>query len=551
MKRLASFLLLLGFLLGNASGVSAATLTLVDSGQPFYPLSTVTSESIWNYGTYEVVRTSIAKGFVGPVKFQEGLLVNDGNQTLYLRGGLAFEYPTFIDLTDPDFYTTPIGENGLAVLDHYDEVLSGGAYIGAFTYDYAAMYEWFSEDQSQAQYVESVRETIDAFDSLSGEFLQTFVDRLLSKAVEDQLKNKNIVSTDIVAFSETSDVFFVVVELTFKDGSSQLWYADEEDTLKVVTDSWIAKDGDLRGVHVTESGLIAFFRNHYYRVFNPKTGRTTDESAGGRLSWTVSSQKNLRIQDGTAVWLDPDKRLRFAGTGFGGILGEVREDEFAVVNDRLYLRTNGANHVVDLNNGTITNNIDLLVMDEFDGYQVGLIGDRIVYRHTKTGKDLTIGYGSRPMLSGANHVYWTGADGKFYHATIRPSLVKTSHVQAWKQAGSPVVYLVKDGWRFAIPDEATYFTWFDSWSRVVNAGSEIYSVPIGGSASMNIGSLVKLVGDDRVYMVTDWRRLQHMDNEAVVISDYGKTWATQLKQIGTAPAKHYTFGQPLSTVIHD
>ncbi|MEK7619936.1 MAG: hypothetical protein AAB413_01715 [Patescibacteria group bacterium] len=551
MKRLASSLLLLALFLGNAPGISAATLTLVDSGQPFYPLSAVTSEAVWNYGTHEVERTSIAKGFVGPVKFQDGLLVNDGSQTLYLRGGLAFEYPTFIDLTDPDFYTTPIEENGLAVLDHYGEVLSGGAYIGAFTYDYATMYEGLRGEESQAQYVESVREITDSFGSLAGDFLQTFVDRLLANAVQDQLKNTNIVSTDVVAFSQEGEQLVVVVQLTFKDGSSQLWYADDEDTLKVVTDSWIAKDGDLRGVHVMESGLIAFFRNHYYRIFNPKTGRTTDESSGGRLSWTVSEQKSLRIQDGTAVWLDPDGRLRFAGTGFVGIWGEVHENEFAVVNDRLYARTEGANHVVDLTNGTTTNNVDLLVMDEFDGFQVGLIGDRIVYRHTKTGKDLTIGYGSRPMLSGANHVYWTGADGKFYHATIRPSLVKTSQVQAWKQAGSPIVYLVKDGWRYAIPDETTYFTWFDSWSQVKTVGNEIYSVPIGGAASMNIGSLVKLVGDDRVYMVTDWRRLQHLDNEAVVISDYGKTWATQVKQIGTAPAKHYTFGQPFSTVVHE
>ncbi|MBI4435281.1 hypothetical protein HY630_01285 [Candidatus Uhrbacteria bacterium] len=557
MQRCISYLLLLALFLGNASGVSAATLTQVDYGQPFYPLSTVAAESVWNYTTYEVERTSIAKGFVGPVKFQDGLLVNDGDQTLYLRGGLAFAYPTFIDLSDPDFYTSSIDENGLAVLDHYEDLASGVGRLGAFTLDYAALYEGLRAEQpsdaapSQAQYIESVRDMMDTFGTLGATFLQTFVDRLLSETIDDQLKNKNIVSTNAVAVSEESDQFIVVIQITFKDGSSQLWYAKDEDTLKVVPDSWIAKDGDLRGVHITKSGLIAFFRNHYYRIFNPTSGRTTDESSGGRLSWTVSEKNHLRIHEGTAAWMDPEGRLRFSGTGIGGVLGEVRENEFAFVEDQLYLRTNEANHVVNLNTGAITNNIDLLVMDEFEQIQVGLMGHRIVYRNTKTGKDLTIGYGASPMLSGRHHVYWTGVDGKLYHATIRPGIIKSNHVEAWKQPGSPVVYLVRNGWRYAIPDETTYFTWFDSWSQVKTVGREIYDVPIGGAASMNIGSLVKLKGNDRVYMVTDWRRLQHMDSEAIVVSDYGKTWASQVKQIGKPQAVHYTFGQPFSTVIHE
>ncbi|OGL97923.1 hypothetical protein A2318_03910 [Candidatus Uhrbacteria bacterium RIFOXYB2_FULL_45_11] len=109
-----------------------------------------------------------------------------------------------------------------------------------------------------------------------------------------------------------------------------------------------------------------------------------------------------------------------------------------------------------------------------------------------------VGFGKQPMVKGT-HIYWIGYDGNLYIASMHPSAF-TETVTAIKSKTNSVVYLVRNGVRFQIPDEKTYYTWFPSFSAVkIQTAKQLASYPLIGKTKFRANTLLKFKGEPTVY----------------------------------------------------
>lgn len=119
--------------------------------------------------------------------------------------------------------------------------------------------------------------------------------------------------------------------------------------------------------------------------------------------------------------------------------------------------------------------------------------------------------------------------------------------QLIKASGPAVYYYSTDGRRYVFPNSATYFTWYDDFSGVVNVSdSELASIPIGGNVTYRPGiRLVKITTDPKVYAVDADGELRWVSSEAVARALYGDAWNAMVDDIPDAFFTNYRLGRDI------
>jgi len=114
-------------------------------------------------------------------------------------------------------------------------------------------------------------------------------------------------------------------------------------------------------------------------------------------------------------------------------------------------------------------------------------------------KPIAIGYGKHPMLE-KTRVTWVGYDGNLYIAHIHPSLF-ADDVTVLKEKTSPTVFLLRNGVRYSIPDEKTFYTWFDSFKSVsVIDAKKLASYPLIGKANIRANTVIQFSDAPDLYI---------------------------------------------------
>jgi len=103
------------------------------------------------------------------------------------------------------------------------------------------------------------------------------------------------------------------------------------------------------------------------------------------------------------------------------------------------------------------------------------------------------------------------------------------------------VYQVVDGTRYVFPNEETFLSYFADFSGVQQVGDDqLRKIPFGGRMIMNVGQLIKIQSDNRVYVVQEGEVLQHIPDESTAISTYGADWAQLVHDISVVFWFDYT-----------
>ena len=121
--------------------------------------------------------------------------------------------------------------------------------------------------------------------------------------------------------------------------------------------------------------------------------------------------------------------------------------------------------------------------------------------------------------------------------------------QLIKASGPAVYYMGMDGKRYVFPNEATYRSWYQDFSSVQTiTDTELSQIMIGGNVTYRPGTrLVKITTDPKVYAIAGNGTLRWVSTEALAISLFGSTWATQVDDIPDAFFVNYHVGADLRT----
>ncbi len=114
-------------------------------------------------------------------------------------------------------------------------------------------------------------------------------------------------------------------------------------------------------------------------------------------------------------------------------------------------------------------------------------------------KPIPIGFGKEPILE-KTRVSWIGYDGHLYIAYLHPSLF-ADEVAAHKTKTNPTVFLLRNGIRYSVPNEQTYYSWFDSFAPVtILADKKMITYPLQAKATYRANSLIQFAGSPEVYV---------------------------------------------------
>jgi|GEM_PF-2816955 len=110
------------------------------------------------------------------------------------------------------------------------------------------------------------------------------------------------------------------------------------------------------------------------------------------------------------------------------------------------------------------------------------------------------------------------------------------------------VYWYANGMRYPFPNEATYFTWFDSFNNVrVVDDSYLQVYPL---AQENItyrpgAKLVKSTTGNKIYAVARYGILRQVVSDSIAAQLYGYDWNTKVQSIPDAFFSNYRIGTPI------
>ncbi|HRH32209.1 MAG TPA: hypothetical protein PLK06_02700 [bacterium] len=95
----------------------------------------------------------------------------------------------------------------------------------------------------------------------------------------------------------------------------------------------------------------------------------------------------------------------------------------------------------------------------------------------------------------------------------------------------PTVYVFgEDGMRHPFPNEATYFSWFESFDDIkVISAEDLASLPLGDTVVVQPGtSLLKIPSDPTVYVVEPGGELRALSSEDQAVALFGDDWSERV-----------------------
>ncbi|HTM68650.1 MAG TPA: serine protease [Candidatus Binatia bacterium] len=251
----------------------------------------------------------------------------------------------------------------------------------------------------------------------------------------------------------------------------------------------------------------------------------------------------------------------------------LKTNEFAQVNDVLTVygypggqntMRNATGKVLGFKRGSVSTDAQIT-----QGYSGGpatdslgnLIGlaERVSYETDDAGNQVVVDYELTDILpiiawldsfgQREHDKYLVHADpARFDNApyVIRDEKPGCTHVV--RTLASPTLYCLLAGpARLVFPNEKTFFSWFPDFAGVEYIRQDsLQDYPLIGNVTMKAGSLVKIVTDPKVYMVSDSiGTLRWVQTEQRAIELFGADWAAKVKDVPDVYFTDYRVGAPV------
>ncbi len=346
----------------------------------------------------------------------------------------------------------------------------------------------------------------------------------------------------------------VLLKFQFDGGNKQLaLYNTTTRKVLEVPGTWTEPPGDIVAAHFLSDGSIQYFQNYRLYTFNPTVDAKPKEHGGATLSWFVDAKSAVQIVGDRMAYVSADNSLYVSDQTGVANFGKALSGHFTLTADTLsYQSLDG---YIAYTFGTKNwKNLSYRVTNTVSDVSVGTDAQGgIWYQNATSGKMITIGSGSDPVLTDRAHAIWKGTDGSLYQVTFSPLLdMGSAHVQAVKVANTNTVYLVNGNQTWKIPNPTVYFTWFQSWSEVKAVSAQTLAAllqekPLAGDAFFAPGTRVKSSADPRVYIVGSDYQLHWIISETVADSIYGSAWNRGILEIQPERLWEYQTGNNVTS----
>lgn len=143
-------------------------------------------------------------------------------------------------------------------------------------------------------------------------------------------------------------------------------------------------------------------------------------------------------------------------------------------------------------------------------------------------KPISIGFGKYPLLE-KNRLTYVGYDGNIYVAWFHPNLF-TDDITASKSKTSPTVFLTRNGMRYSVPDEKTFYTWFDSFKSVTSVDAKkLATTPLQSKAGYRSNTLIQFNDSPEIYVYQPPNNPFHVFGKDIkVVNETKDQWEIQI-----------------------
>jgi hypothetical protein len=358
-------------------------------------------------------------------------------------------------------------------------------------------------------------------------------------------------------WQEIVDVYegLALVRFQFEGDFEQLWIVNQtERWMEEVPDTWTEPGAALIGSHFMSDGTIQYFRNYRLFTYDWENDEQPSDAGGAYLSWLVEPDEAIQINAERMAYIDDENGLYVSSISGVSKFGVAQDGVFNLESDAIYFQNDNGEYVGYMfeTGAWVTRNYH--VTDSYDDILIGIDENtNIWYENTTNGYLLNIGYGATPLLTDREHAYWLGSDGNLYNVTFSALLdLERPAVEAFMSYTEKAVYLVKGDQIWLVPDETTYFTWFDSWNdvlKVSQATIEVYveALDYEGKLKFAPGTRVKAVSSPRVYVVGSEGQLHWITSETVADEIYGSDWNQDIVEVNDTYLYQYSKGSEVGS----
>lgn len=532
--------------------------------------STPIAAAVWEYDYYRVEQLSL-KNVSGPYGFNDGVFV-----TSTAKACTQTENCELVDLTMfKDGETLEIDSVSNRVTSPFWHSAQDDRFIyrvpDSQKNSWGEVYEYDSVNGSVTSLAEIERDADDItfmtfatdddriyFGTIHEDETSGDVESELSVYDYDSGYGRDDFSYQLTArWQEIVDVHdgVALVKFQFSGGFEQLWLIDQTArSMEAIPDTWTEDPGEIIGAHFLSDGSVRFFRNYRLWSYHPETDATPVDAGGAFLSWVVDTQDALQIVGDRMAYIDDENGLYVSDTNGVRKFGVATNGNFHLEDDAIYFKNLEGTYVgYDFSSKT-WETTNYLVTDTYDDVRVGIDASQNVwYENLTTGRLLNIGYGAAPTLSDREHAYWKGVDGKLYEVTFSPLLdLAKENVEVFISYTSNAAYLIEGNDMWLIPDETTYFTWFDSWSDVLEVSQATLDVYLEtytykGNLKLAPGTRVKSVTSAKVYIVGSDYQLHWITSETVADEVFGSDWNQGIIEVSDTYLWNYAKGSDIDS----
>ena len=526
------------------------------------------SEASWEYDSYQVERLATYANMQGP--FELGGVVYFTQPAKSAKGAVTDKVDVTIFKDGQSFLLTDVN-------DGITEKVWSIAQDDRFVFRTPSTDEnnWFvvSEFNPVTKLFTELLQPVKTADELSFMTLATDGDRVYTSmlhtdgktsAVESKLSvhdyasgynRRDFTFTLSAPWQEILDVREdnVLTEFHFNDGSKQLIIVNERArSVTEIPQSWGEAHESLVAAHFLADGSVQFFKN--YRMFTYQLGdEKSVEPGGALLDWSVDIDEAFQVANHRMAWVNPDNILYVSDVNGVSNFGKVVNREYALTSDDIYFR--GLDGYTGFNFATRTwTNEVFLVKDQKDDVQIGIdYENNIWYKNTSTNRLLNIGFGNDPLLTERDHAIFRGADNNIYQVTFAASLdIAPSNVEAYKAFGEPTIFLVSNNKIWTVPNESTFYSWFNSFDQVTEVTPATLSVYKDlyenvGTANYAPGTRVKSTANARVYVVGQDGQFHWVTSETVANSIWGTRWNKVINSVTPDQIWNYQIGTEVNS----
>jgi hypothetical protein len=374
------------------------------------------------------------------------------------------------------------------------------------------------------------------------------------KIVSASAGSKNIQEINMIyrnafeTIEDFTDDGRVVTRVLFENGDQELWYHEAGES-RAIPDSYTI-DGYILGTQFSGND-VEFFRYQQLMKYDPTMWSTVQLE--DKVLWNadvISQQDLLYANDGVLFFVmynEVDQRhyvmrrksgltQQLGSWGGGtldiknGIIQFSRSDMFA----------NGLSQYDARTGLELTHQGGIAQVDSKDRSLIAIdIAGQANFE--RDGKTLSIGTATEALLKDATHALIT-RNSRVYLVTIKPHFLYKHNMPLFgKFTNSSTVFMLRDGKRWTVVNEATYYSWKSDFSGLITldaSNENLYRD--AGIAPFAPGTMIKSPTSSTVYYVTSGRVIEPIMTEADAYSLFGSEWWKEVNTVEQSIMDLYT-----------